>query len=434
MLTGDNSILTKAGETKERTDIGKEREDISVVYTLLVGKEALNGEKITDIDFEEELNKNGDNTVVGYDDENNYLVYFNDTKRTYKVDKDGNITQLDNAPELITEKIYVTLYSNGTLAFSNINETDSTKTVIKTYTIEKNDWYDTPTDVPWNNETSSITKVIFVNKIRPTSTRRWFRSCTNLTLIENIQNLDTSQVRDTYGMFSLCNKLTTLDLRSFDTRRVMDMNCMFYGCEKLTNLDVTSFKTNNVRDMTNTFYNCKTLTSLNVSNFNTSNVTNMSYMFQNCSNLISLDLSNFNTRNVTNMSHMFQNCSNLTSLNLNNFETSNVTDMNNMFRNCKKLTSIDLSCFDIRNVTNMREMFCGWDDGYLILELRTIYVGDLWRVANGIDGYNMFANCQNIVGGSGTTYNSNKVDEEYARIDGGPSSSTPGYLTYKNIN
>ena len=39
----------------------------------------------------------------------------------------------------------------------------------------------------------------------------------------------------------------------------------------------------------------------------------------------------------------------------------------------------------------------------------------------------MFANCTNLKGGNGTTYNSSKTDKTYARIDGGTSS--PGYFT-----
>ena len=42
----------------------------------------------------------------------------------------------------------------------------------------------------------------------------------------------------------------------------------------------------------------------------------------------------------------------------------------------------------------------------------------------------MFYNTTNLVGGSGTTYNSSYIDKTYARIDGG--TSLPGYFTLKN--
>ncbi|MBR0527368.1 MAG: dockerin type I repeat-containing protein, partial [Prevotella sp.] len=63
-----------------------------------------------------------------------------------------------------------------------------------------------------------------------------------------------------------------------------------------------------------------------------------------------------------------------------------------------------------------------------------IYVGDGWST-EGLTGANsstnMFAACTSIVGGKGTTYDANHWDKEYARIDGGPGSETPGYLTEK---
>jgi hypothetical protein len=66
--------------------------------------------------------------------------------------------------------------------------------------------------------------------------------------------------------------------------------------------------------------------------------------------------------------------------------------------------------------------------------LKTIYVGDGWST-EGLTGANsstnMFAACTSIVGGKGTVYDSSHWDKEYARIDGGPGSETPGYLTEK---
>ena len=44
----------------------------------------------------------------------------------------------------------------------------------------------------------------------------------------------------------------------------------------------------------------------------------------------------------------------------------------------------------------------------------------------------MFYGCTSRVGGAGTGYeSSNPSDKTYARIDGGPGSQTPGYLTLK---
>ena len=447
MLTGDNGILTKAGEAKKLNDIGREKEEISLVYTSLVGKEVLNEEKITDIVFEKELNKNGYNTIVGYDDENNYLVYFNDTKRTYKVDKNGNtITELENAPSLVTETIYVTLYSDGTLAFSSNSETDSTKTITKTYTIGINDIYVTQDMVPWNNEISDINKIKFVNEIKPMSTSWWFKSCANLVIIENIEYLNTSQVKNMSYMFYGCEKLTNIDLSTFDTSRVtnmmfmfgksngdggndmalreitfgskfdttnvLDMQQMFKRCSSLTNLDLNAFDTKKADNMRCMFENCASLTNLDLNNFNTTNVTNMDNMFLGCCNLTSLDISHFDTRNVTTMNGMFKRCANITNLDLSSFDTNKVTDMNSMFYGCDSLLSLDLSSFNTSNVTNMAYMFGkSIGDGGDDMALSEILFSDKFNTENVITMNSMFKRCSNLTNLDLSFFNTNKVTD-----------------------
>ncbi len=108
------------------------------------------------------------------------------------------------------------------------------------------------------------------------------------------------------------------------------------------------------------------------------------------------------TNEVKDMTKMFYHCVNLTSLNLSNFNTAQVTSMNNMFNTCENLKTIRVGD--------------GWDT-------------DLVTSEYGRDG--VFTGCNNLVGESGTKYKTAKVsDVSYARLDGGPESSTSGYLTY----
>ena len=103
--------------------------------------------------------------------------------------------------------------------------------------------------------------------------------------------------------------------------------------------------------------------------------------------------------------------------------TSNVTNMQGMFWVCEALTSLDLSGFNTLNVTNMSNMFTRCS------RLRTIKVSSGWSTSNILasGGLEVFEGCTSLVGGQGTTYDSNHTDYTYARIDGGASS--PGYLT-----
>ena len=73
-----------------------------------------------------------------------------------------------------------------------------------------------------------------------------------------------------------------------------------------------------------------------------------------------------------------------------------------------------------------------WDMFYDSENLKTIYVSNKFNTNNVVSSSNMFLRCTSLVGGSGTVYDSSKIDKTYARIDGG--TSNPGYFTSKNIS
>ena len=246
-----------------------------------------------------------------------------------------------------------------------------------------------------------------------TSMSSMFRSSESTSI--DVSNFDTSNVTDMGYMFHN-SQATTIDVSNFDTSKVTDMHGMFYN-SKATTIDLSNFDTSNVTNMDFMFCESKA-TSIDLSNFNTSNVTNMSGMFYN-SVVTSIDLSNFNTSKVTNMSYMFYNSA-VTSIDLSNFDTSNVTNMDTMFA-LSQATSIDLSNFNTSKVTNMSHMF-------YISNVKSLDVSsfDTSKVTN---SSNMFKSSTKLVGGSGTKYDSTKIDKTYARIDGGTSS--PGYFTRK---
>jgi surface protein len=170
---------------------------------------------------------------------------------------------------------------------------------------------------------------------------------TKLTAMD-LNDFNTSKVRDMSYMFSGCSALQSLDLSGFNTSKVEDMSCMFWGCSFLGELDLSSFDTSKVKDMHGMFEDCLRLSSLDLSNFDTSNVTDMSCMFYMCRSLTSLDLSSFHTSKVTSMKLMFHFCDSLKYITLGKgFDTSHVVDMNGMFFSCDELVSLDLSRFDI---------------------------------------------------------------------------------------
>ena len=178
----------------------------------------------------------------------------------------------------------------------------------------------TGTTLPkWSNE-ATVPKVKTINidssfaDARPNSTYCWFSEMANLTTINGMENLNTSNVTTMQSMFYSCSSLTSLDVSHFDTSKVTSMRNMFNSCSSLISLDLSGFDTSNVTTMYAMFSECNNLTSLDVSNFNISKVTNMYAMFNECTNLKTLDLSNFDTSKATNTSFMFDNCHSLESI------------------------------------------------------------------------------------------------------------------------
>ena len=203
-------------------------------------------------------------------------------------------------------------------------------------------------DWVWKNpNVTKVTKVVFdpaFANARPTNCYAWFQGYVNLTSIQGIEYLNTSQVTDMHNMFSECSHLQTTDFSGFDTRKVKDMSYMFHNCGSLKSLDISNFNTSEVTDMRGMFESCIGLTSLDLSHLNTSKVSVMASMFRSCINLLSVNLSGWDTRNVISMTSMFRRCHSLKTLDLSGFDTREKTcTMGDMFNTCKELTTIFVS-------------------------------------------------------------------------------------------
>ena len=248
----------------------------------------------------------------------------------------------------------------------------------------------------WDTHAAEIKKVVFKAGFRDethTTCSKWFSGCTNLTSIEGIENLNTSNVKYMNEMFGQCSNLETLDLSHFNTEKVGNMSNMFNGCTKLHDL--------------------------NISSFNTENVTNMYGMFYGCSSLETLDLSHFNTRYVRNdgMNYMFNGCSSLSSLDVSNFTTDKPSmQLDGLFQGCSSLQTLDLSSFDISGAGSVNYLFDGCS------ALQTIYVSDLFKIKYGVKSSNMFRDCHLLKGA--ISFEPTKKDETYANYKS-------GYLTKK---
>ena len=236
-------------------------------------------------------------------------------------------------------------------------------------------------------------------------------------------HLNTSNVVNMRGMFSSCSSIGSFDFDNFDTSKVTDMSYMFSKVYSFNNLDLSKLNTSNVTNMSYMFYDSHYERNLDLNKLDISNVENISGILAKNSYVTTIDISDWVVNNVVDMSMMFYDCSNLTTIIKGNWNTYNVRSMQSMFEDCGKIVTIDISSFDTTNLIDTQRMFLG------CRELKTIYVGDGWTNSSISSSILMFHVCSKLVGGNGTTFNSNKIDKEYARID---TASTPGYFTRKS--
>ena len=149
-------------------------------------------------------------------------------------------------------------------------------------------------------------------------------------------------------LFNNLQKVESIDdLQNLNTTNVEDMYQMFASCKVLKSLDLNSFNTSNVTSMYSMFSNCEYLTAIDLSSFNTAKVTNMSKMFYLCRNLPSLNLLSFKTDALKNTSEMFQGCKALTTIySGEDWNTGKVTKSDNMFIYCKALVGVNGTAYD----------------------------------------------------------------------------------------
>ena len=98
MLTGDNGILTRAGEAKEKTVIAQEEENAKLTFTE-VQMELAQGKNVDNQSFQKMVDGNfGSNNANGIIDGNNYIITVVKTNNNYQMDGNGKISTLAELP------------------------------------------------------------------------------------------------------------------------------------------------------------------------------------------------------------------------------------------------------------------------------------------------------------------------------------------------
>ena len=321
-LTGDNGILTRAAEAKNKTEQSekdeKERledmEDITNEYTGIDWNEVMANAKAPE--EQETTSKN----VIGLGTNGRAV---NMDLWAYSFDTVTNGYGL-NSNEVFQNTEY---NSNGTntetirTAGYQGTESNGKDIIIPQYiSVDGGKTYNPVTSLyrTFNNNTNITTMPIIPSTV--TNMQSTFENCTNLKecIIPNsVENINWCWAR------------TGIDKVSEIPNSVVYMYGTFCGCDSLIEVDLTIPK--NVITLEMTFFECQNLEKVNL--VGGEKVESMSQTFVLCQNL--LEISNI-PRNVQNMNQTFFKCTNLTNINNLTIPTS-VNNLRETFSECTNL-------------------------------------------------------------------------------------------------
>ena len=347
-LSGNNGILTKAKETKEKTEIGEEKEVVELATIS-----AQMGEKyqsLNQVNLQKEIDKQyGEGkTIVRDNGDNTFTVSFIESKREYDITSKGvekgkdwnEIMQNAKATEEQKEERNAGVIGIGTDG-KTVNM-DLWEYTLNNGTYTLNDIDDIKAEDA-NTENKGYLGKIINGKIEGTvpmyikgKNDKNFIPVTNLkdTFINLKNDFDElvttpvipSTVTEMQSTFSRCGKLKNITNLP---PKLEIFKWTFYECTSFENFNM--FIPNTVTNMGGTFQKCKNLKRFNSEIPNS--VINMDYTFESCTNL-----SEFNStipENVINMFATFSQCENLTEVNM--VIPESVTNLQYTFRECLNL-------------------------------------------------------------------------------------------------
>lgn len=245
-----------------------------------------------------------------------------------------DVTDKASAKVNIKEKVLgtKTITSNGTYKAIDDNLDDYSEVEVATSGVDINEYLsDTITKGTsslggWAN---TILKLRSPLTIEGTDASNMF----NGYPLNELPQIDTSNVTIMNYMFSKCSYLTTLTPQ-LDTSNVIRMYQMFSYCSNLITLDLSNFDFSNTTSLQEMFYYCGKLVYLTLPNLSTNKPERTARgMFSRCSKLTELDLTTLNNSNET--AYMFDNCTSLHTIS--SIDGSKVYFCNNTFAGCTAL-------------------------------------------------------------------------------------------------
>ena len=234
--------------------------------------------------------------------------------------------------------------------------------------------------------------------------------------------------------------VNSMDIEAFNALDggTLTVNKLFNDLPNLVTINnINNLDLSNVTDLSEWFRGCSSLqsiTTLTECLSNAKKITTVSNMFNGCSRLEELDLTTLDVSKVTTFSYMFNSCSKLRNIKgLGSWQNSKATTLHMMFSGCASLTYIDLHGFNTSNVTSMYAMF---SMSGTTPKLKAIYVGPNWNTDKVESSNYMFENCKglrNFVSNSIDKTHANTGSNGYLKLVSAEGGRTP-YATTSYVN
>ncbi|WP_334329799.1 BspA family leucine-rich repeat surface protein [Companilactobacillus sp. HBUAS59699] len=266
-------------------------------------------------------------------------------KTEYKADKSMVIANVNNDGTITTDETV-----DYTAIETNDDQTNSES--ISTYSLASAPVENGENDVSTDDTTADTNNIVDSGQF---GTSNWTIDDTGVL---HIGAGELGSRNDEYWVDSnYSNNITSIQIDDSVTANE-DSSYLFEGLKNVTQINgLNKLDTSNVTNMSRMFSGMSAVKDLDLSSFDTSNVTSMGYMFSDMSAVKDLDLSSFDTSKVTIMQYMFSNMSSIKNLDLSSFDTSNVMNMQAMFAVSSSLQALDISNFDMFSNKNTRAMF-----------------------------------------------------------------------------
>ena len=210
---------------------------------------------------------------------------------------------------------------------------------------------------PWQKYANNINNITFDGKVTgAVNMNHMFSDLSNLTTINNVNQLDTSSTENVSGLFANDTKLTTVT-GSKTTDEVVDLSDL-----NLTNLNDTSdmfLDDSSIQDIT---FPERASTIKKGVNFN--------YMFKNDISLNALDVSNWQFSYAKTMLGMFQNDKKLKNLSISSWNMDTNPDTGDSSKNEGMFDGTDLQSITLSSANTFKDYTAlpssksnGWTDG-----------------------------------------------------------------------